>query len=72
MRQLRDDTHLILDGEVRVYRRERSQVVGRQPLLLMGTPSASALVSVTFLKLKSMPARRFLSTSSVTKTICPL
>mgnify|MGYP001069399900 CR=1 FL=1 len=25
MRQLRDDTHLILDGEVRVYRRERSQ-----------------------------------------------
>jgi integrase len=24
MRQLRDDTHLILDGEVRVYRRERS------------------------------------------------
>ncbi len=22
MRQLRDDTHLILDGEVRVYRRE--------------------------------------------------
>ena len=23
MRQLRDDTHLILDGEVRVYRRER-------------------------------------------------
>ena len=25
MRQLRDDTHLILDGEVRVYRRERSR-----------------------------------------------
>ena len=25
MRQLRDDTHLILDGEVRVYRRERSK-----------------------------------------------
>ena len=25
MRQLRDDTHLILDGEVRVYQRERSQ-----------------------------------------------
>jgi hypothetical protein len=24
MRQLRDDTHLLLDGEVRVYRRERS------------------------------------------------
>ena len=24
MRQLRADTHLILDGEVRVYRRERS------------------------------------------------
>ena len=24
MRQLRDDTHLILDGEVRVYRRELS------------------------------------------------
>ena len=24
MRQLRGDTHLILDGEVRVYRRERS------------------------------------------------
>ena len=23
MRQLRNDTHLILDGEVRVYRRER-------------------------------------------------
>ena len=23
MRQLRDDTHLILDGEVRVYRRKR-------------------------------------------------
>ena len=23
MRQLRDDTHLILNGEVRVYRRER-------------------------------------------------
>ena len=25
MRQLRDDTHLILDGEVRVYQRERSR-----------------------------------------------
>jgi hypothetical protein len=25
MRQLRDDTHLLLDGEVRVYRRERSK-----------------------------------------------
>ena len=25
MRQLRDDTHLVLDGEVRVYRRERSR-----------------------------------------------
>ena len=25
MRQLRDDIHLILDGEVRVYRRERSK-----------------------------------------------
>ena len=25
MRQLRDVTHLILDGEVRVYRRERSK-----------------------------------------------
>ena len=25
MRQLRDDTHLTLDGEVRVYRRERSK-----------------------------------------------
>jgi|GEM_PF-3975012 len=25
MRQLRDDTHLILDGEVRVYRRARSK-----------------------------------------------
>ena len=25
MRQLRDDTHLILDGEVRVYQRERSK-----------------------------------------------
>ena len=25
MRQLRDDTHLILDGDVRVYRRERSK-----------------------------------------------
>ena len=25
MWQLRDDTHLILDGEVRVYRRERSK-----------------------------------------------
>ena len=25
MRQLRDDTHLVLDGEVRVYRRERSK-----------------------------------------------
>ena len=25
MRQLRDDTHLILDGEVCVYRRERSK-----------------------------------------------
>ena len=25
MRQLRDDTHLILDGEVGVYRRERSK-----------------------------------------------
>ena len=25
MRQLRDDTHLILDSEVRVYRRERSK-----------------------------------------------
>jgi len=25
MRQLRDDTHLILDGELRVYRRERSK-----------------------------------------------
>jgi hypothetical protein len=25
MRQLRDDTHLILDDEVRVYRRERSK-----------------------------------------------
>jgi len=25
MRQLPDDTHLILDGEVRVYRRERSK-----------------------------------------------
>ncbi len=25
MRQLRDDTHLIFDGEVRVYRRERSK-----------------------------------------------
>jgi len=25
MRQLREDTHLILDGEVRVYRRERSK-----------------------------------------------
>ena len=25
MRPLRDDTHLILDGEVRVYRRERSK-----------------------------------------------
>ena len=25
MRQLRDDTHVILDGEVRVYRRERSK-----------------------------------------------
>lgn len=25
MRQLHDDPHLILDGEVRVYRRERSQ-----------------------------------------------
>ena len=25
MRQLRDDTHLIMDGEVRVYRRERSK-----------------------------------------------
>ena len=25
MRQLRNDTHLILDGEVRVYRRERSK-----------------------------------------------
>ena len=25
MRQLRDNTHLILDGEVRVYRRERSK-----------------------------------------------
>jgi hypothetical protein len=25
MRQLRDDTHVILDGEVRVYRRERSR-----------------------------------------------
>ena len=25
MRQLRDDTHLILDGEVRVYLRERSK-----------------------------------------------
>jgi hypothetical protein len=25
MRQLRDDTHLILGGEVRVYRRERSR-----------------------------------------------
>lgn len=24
MRQLRDDTHVIVDGEVRVYRRERS------------------------------------------------
>ena len=25
MRQMRDDTHMILDGEVRVYRRERSK-----------------------------------------------
>ena len=25
MRQLRNDTHLILDGDVRVYRRERSK-----------------------------------------------
>ena len=25
MRQLRDNTYLILDGEVRVYRRERSK-----------------------------------------------
>ena len=25
MRQLREDTHLILDGEVRLYRRERSK-----------------------------------------------
>ena len=25
MRQLRDDTHLILDGEVRVYRREQNR-----------------------------------------------
>ena len=25
MRQLHDDTHLILDGEVHVYRRERSK-----------------------------------------------
>jgi len=25
MRQLRDDTYLILDGEVRVYRREHSK-----------------------------------------------
>lgn len=25
MRQLSDDTHLILDGEVRVYRRERNK-----------------------------------------------
>ena len=26
MRQLRDDTHLILDGEVRVYRREQKPI----------------------------------------------
>ena len=34
MRQLRDDTHLILDGEVRMYRRERC--IGK-PHLTIGT-----------------------------------
>ena len=34
MRQLRDDTHLILDGEVRVYRRERCT---SKPHLTIGT-----------------------------------
>ena len=34
MRQLREDTHLILDGEVRVYRRE---CLTGKPHLTIGT-----------------------------------
>ena len=35
MLQLRDDTHLILDGEVRVYRREHSK--RWQAVILIGS-----------------------------------
>ena len=70
MRQLRDDTHLILDGEVRVYRRERSKR-WQAAFQLTGTLSVSARASVTWLKPRNTPATRYLSTSSATKTICP-
>ena len=54
MRHLRDDTVLILDGEVRVYRRERSKD-GRLHSALMVSPYASALGRKTSMKPKKSP-----------------
>ena len=71
MRQLRDDTHLILDGEVRVYRRERSKR-WQAAFVIDGHTIRISTGKRDLLRPRSMPATRFLSTSSATRTTCPL
>jgi hypothetical protein len=71
MRQLRDDTHLILDGEVRVYRRERSKR-WQAAFVIDGHTIRISTGKRDLAEAMSMPATHSLSTSSDTKTICPL
>ena len=71
MRQLRDDTHLILDGEVRVYRRERSKR-WQAAFVIDGHTIRISTGKRDLAEAKSTPATRSLSTSSATRMICPL
>ena len=60
MRQLRDDTHLILDGEVRVYRRERSKRWQAAFVIDGHTIRISRGKRDLWLRPRSTPATRFL------------
>jgi hypothetical protein len=71
MRQLRDDTHLVLDGEVRVYRRERSKR-WQAAFVIDGHTIRISTGKRDLAEAKSMPATLFWNTSSVTRTTCLL
>ena len=71
MRQLRDDTHLILDGEVRVYRRERSKR-WQAAFVIDGHTIRISTGKRDLAEAKEYARDTFLSTSSAIRTICLL